>query len=132
MTSKKKPEPHQWHVEPPTPTEEVEFVNETLGVPYSKEEVEDQVLEAKLEGKEKDLGPTKEDLAFRETVREEKAPAPKKQKRVRTRNELINLTRSLRKADDVDNRTCGKCLKRLPIEKFRRHTRSEQCEDCEE
>jgi len=114
VTSKDK----QWHVEPP----KVEFKNEAEVV-LDKEAVEDEVLDAVEEGKEeaKEEEPTPEPVP---------APAPKK-KRERTKNELATLVRAIRKQDDEHNRTCAACLKRLPLEKFPRHKRSEVCEDCE-
>lgn len=73
------------------------------GVQLSKEELEDEVIEAAEEAK-------------REAKKPEKAA----------------LLKALRKNDDEHNRTCAACLERLPIEKFRRGKQSEVCEDYED
>lgn len=72
------------------------FHTEHDNEPWTKEQVEDEVIKAAKEAK-----------------------SHKK------------LLMSLRKMDDIHNRTCAKCLRRLPIEKFPRLKRSEVCEDCE-
>lgn len=46
-------------------------------------------------------------------------------------NEHRTQIRQLRSKDDVHNRTCGLCLKRKPIDHFRRKKDSELCEECE-
>lgn len=90
---------HEFESTPSDPTE-VDFMNEVQGVPFTKEEVEDQIIKAANEAKE--------------AARKKKA-----------------LLISLRRHDDVGNRTCAECLRRLPIEKFPRYKRSEFCEDCD-
>lgn len=84
--------------------EEVVFKQEHDAEPMTKEQVEDEVLAAVEEAKKPDW---------------------------QVQNERKAILSALRKLDDKQKRTCGKCLKRLPIDMFRRHERSEVCEDCE-
>ena len=117
---------------------EVEFKQEVQGVPYSKEEVEDEVLDALGEGKEEcddDEGCvtaiSPQLYAAVQPVEDSVPVSEEKPKKKRTDNEKRALTSNLRKLDDAHNRTCGNCLKRLPIDKFPRLKKSEVCEDCE-
>ena len=109
---------------------EVEFKQEVQGVPYEKEEVEDEVLEAVEEAKDEVPEMIQESVVLKDKippieVLKEINEAPPKPKKAQV------VVRDLRKNDDAHNRTCACCMKRLPIEKFPRHKRSEVCEDCE-
>lgn len=114
-----------WLSPSPEVAKDVEFKQEVLGEPYTKEEVEDEVLEAVEEAKAEIVQPIVEPVV--EPIVQPVVQDP----RDKIRQQKV-LVAGLRKADDVDNRTCGSCMKRLPIDKFRRHKRSEVCEDCED
>lgn len=103
---------------------EVEFKQEIDAEPMTKESVEDEVLAAVKEAKYEDEGCV---TAISPELYAAVAPKPE-----RTVSENRALLKALRKADDVHNRTCGKCMKRLPINKFLRLKQSEVCEDCED
>lgn len=134
----------------PKSSTEVEFQNETLGVPYTKEEVEDEVLEAVKEVKEPEDDPEScvtaispelyammaEPEVTEPEVTEPEVTEPEVKPVEETRAEKIwrqkPLVNALRRADDVHNRTCSKCMRRRPIDTFRRLKLSEVCEDCEQ
>lgn len=107
---------------------EVEFRSEYQNEPMTKEEVEDEVLEAVEEAKE-----DQEEECVTAISPELYAMVTEPVKSAQQiANEQRALVKSLRKNDDKHNRTCGKCMKRKPLDKFRRHERSEVCEDCED
>lgn len=106
---------------------EVEFKQEIDAEPMTKEEVEDEVLKAVEEAKYED-----EDEGCVTAISPELYAAVTQAKPERTVSENRALVKALRKADDVHNRTCGKCMKRLPINKFLRLKQSEVCQDCED
>ena len=103
--------------------QEVVFKQEHDAEPWTKERVEDEVLEAAKEAKS-DAAP--------EGSHNTPVPIKPQLNEWEIRNKRKSILNGLRKVDDKNNRTCGKCLKRLPIDKFRRHERSEVCEDCED
>ena len=104
---------------------EVEFKQEWQNERMTKEQVEDEVLEAVNEAKAEIVHPIVEPI-----VEPIVQPVVEDQKEILRRHKV--LVNALRKNDDVHNRTCGKCMKRLPLDRFRRHNRSEVCEDCED
>jgi len=90
-------------------------------IELTKDEVEDEVLEAVKEGKEK----VEEVIEPAPEPSPEPQPEPKKERKAD-----IHMIRSLRRADRVYNRTCAKCLRRLPkATAFYRDT-DEICIEC--
>jgi len=86
-------------------------------IELTKDEVEDEVLEAVKEGKEK----------VEEVIEPAPEPSPEPKKE---RKADIHMVRSLRRADRAYNRTCAKCLRRLPkATAFYRDT-DEICIEC--
>lgn len=125
MTSKEKPAT-PWLKQPEKSDQPVEFTQEAQAVPYSKEEVEDEVLEAVEEAKEEECDEPECCKGTSPELHEVVQPKVAKKKT----DPRVLLT-GLRKQDSVDNRTCARCFKRLPIDKFPRLKKSEVCEDCE-
>lgn len=100
----------------------VEFKTDHDAEPLTKEQVEDEVLAAVDEAKD----------AAPEGYDNTPVPMTPQLMEWEIKNKKKALLSGLRKMDDKHNRTCGKCMKRLPIDQFRRYERSEVCEACED
>jgi hypothetical protein len=96
----------------------------------TKEEVEDEVLEAVEEAKEEEAKEEEACAAWPDGVeRIEAVPVEKPKKRPPVDG---NTLRTLRQLDRSFNRTCAVCNRRLPLEKFLRGKQDEVCIDCRE
>lgn len=149
MTSENK-EDSPWFKPSEEAQKEVEFTNEQQCEPYTKEEVEDEILEAREEVIESQTAdetvePTGDEVtpadevlvetepATQETESDEETedvdPVKEEKKKAKANRSFVN---ALRKNDDVHNRTCAVCLRRRPIQDFARLKQSDVCQDCED
>lgn len=115
----------KWSIAEPA----VNFRN-NLDVAITKEEVEDEVLKAVHEAKEaKETEEIDEPCVTAISPELYAIVQPTRQEILKSNKVLVH---QLRKLDGAGQRTCGMCMRRRPMDMYRRLERSEVCEDCEE
>ena len=116
-----------------TPSVPVEPVIWTSGSekPLNKLEVEDEVLAAVEEGKEDAESHQETEAAQTKAEASEEASKVAREKK----NKLLRgnpiFIADLRRSDTPDNRVCGYCLSRKPLDDFSKGKKSNFCIDCE-